>query len=215
MEIIAIIKWIFVVASVLLTVWMFRSEQAKIREIRKQGVSKEIVKEFQEQARKWTQLILFIFMALLIWMLSYDFVVQDVSTENKKLSQELAKVSLEYNNLEDNRQRLLIAQSKKSGFVKNIESHYTKVFTNYYLMRQCKVSHSDDVFIINSAMMRELALNNMGTDARKTIISAAKSDYKKLQEDLTCSDLHGRNNDIILDYQSYIITTREVLKSTF
>ena len=212
---ITVIKWVFVFASVALTIWLLMSEQAKIREIRKKGVSKEIVREFQEHTKKWAQLVMFIFMAFLIWMLSYDFVVEDVSTQNKKLSKELEKVSLEYNNLEDNRERLLTAQSKKTDFSSAIKSHYSKVFTNYYLMRQCKIAHSDDVFIINSAMMREIALNGLDKTFRNDIIRESKVGYRTLSEEFACEDLHGRNNEIIRDYQSYIITTREVLKGTF
>lgn len=215
MLLITIIKWAFVVASVGLSIWIFRSEQEEIRKLRKKNVSKEIVQEFQEQARRWTQLILFIFSAFIIWMLSYDFVVEDVSTENQKLTKQLEKISLDYNNLEDNRQRLLKAQNKKSDFAANIQSHYTKVFTNYYLMRKCELIGNDDVFIINSAMMREIALNDLDKDFRKNIISSAKTDYRNLNSEFNCEDLHGRNNEIIRDYQSYIVATREVLKSTF
>jgi len=215
MLIITIIKWAFVIASVLLSIWLFKSEQEKIREIRKRGVSKSIIADYQEQAKKWAQLIMFIFLAFLIWMLSYDFVVTDVSSENQQLSQKLEKVSLDYASLEDNRERLMKAQNKQTDFSANITSHYTRVFTNYYLMRQCELAGEDDVFIINSAMMREIALNGLGIDLRKNIITAAKNEYKTNYNDTSCDDLHGKNNDIIRDYKSYIITTREVLKSTF
>jgi len=215
MLIITLIKWAFVIASVCLSIWLFKTEQDKIREIRKKGVSKAIVQEFQAQAKRWSQLILFIFLAFLIWMLSYDFVVEDVSTENKSLNAKLEKVSLDYASLEDNRERLLKAQKKTGDFATEISSHYTKVFTNYYLMRQCKIGAQDDVFIINSALMREMALNDLGANFRKQVISKAKNDYKTSYKNFDCDSLHGRKNDIIRDYQSYIITTREVLKSTF
>lgn len=215
MLIITVIKWAFVVTSISLSIWLFKTEQAKIRELRKKNVGKDIIREFQEQAKRWTQLVIFISMAFLIWMLSYDFVVDDVSGQNAKLSQQLEKIALDYGNLEDNRERLLKAQNKKSDFSNNIKAHYTKVFTNYYLMRKCKISEVNDVFVINSAMMREIALNDMDKDLRKTIISDAKSDYRKSYKEFSCDDLHGRNNDIIRDYQSYIIATREVLNSTF
>jgi hypothetical protein len=215
MLVITIIKWAFVVASVVLSIWLFRSEQEEIRKLRKNGVSQAIIKEFQNQAKRWAQLILFIFSAFVIWMLTYDFVVEDVSTENQKLSKQLVKISLDYENLEDNRMRLLKAQNKRTDFAANIQSHYTKVFTNYYLMRLCTLTGEDDVFIINSAMMREIALNDLDKDLRKQIISAAKKEYRVLNTEFNCDKLHGRNNEIIRDYQSYIITTREVLKSTF
>jgi hypothetical protein len=215
MLIITIIKWVFVIASLCLSFWLFKTEQEKIRQIRKKGVSLQIVQEFQGQLRRWTQLIMFIFLAFLIWMLSYDFVVEDVSTENKQLSEKLEKVSLDYASLEDNRQRLLKAQSNKTDFSSNIIGHYTRVFTNYYLMRKCKISGQDDVFIINSAMMREITLNNLNIDLRKQIIDSAKKDYKLNYKEFSCDALHGRSNEVIREYQSYIIATREVLKSTF
>lgn len=215
MLIIAIIKWSFVVASVLLSIWLFNSEQKKIRKIRNSGADKAIVREFQEQSKSWMQLVLFIFCAILVWMLSYDFVVQDVSVENKKLSQELEKISLDYASLEDNRARLLKAQNKNSDFAANVLAHYRKVFTNYYLMRQCKIAAKNDVFIINSAMMREIALNNLENNFRAEIIKAAKTDYKAAYENFDCDSLHGKQNEIIRDYQNYIIATREVLLGTF
>lgn len=212
---VTIIKWLFVIAAIGFTFWLFVGEQQKIQQIRRAGVSKEILDEFSKQSRNWLQLIFFIFVAIIIWMMSYDFAVEDVTVENKKIKQELQKVSSDYANLEDNRKRLLYAQSKQADFASEIQAHYINVFTNYFLMRECKIAGNDDIFIINSAMMREILLNNASNSLRKKIIDGAKTAYKKQYPNFDCGSLYGRKNEIIRDYQSYIITTREVLKSTF
>ena len=82
-------------------------------------------------------------------------------------------------------------------------------------MRKCKIAGQDDVFIINSALMREVTLNDLDKDLRQNIINSAKQDYKQNYKEFSCDSLHGKNNDIIREYKNYIIATREVLSSTF
>ena len=82
-------------------------------------------------------------------------------------------------------------------------------------MRRCELVGKDDIFIINSALMREIALNSMPVGLRDEIFKNAKSKYIEKYANYDCSDLRGKYSDIINSYNNYVSAVREIMSATF
>lgn len=211
---IQVVKWLFIVGALWFSFHLYNSENRKLRTISKHIKDQDVMKNISSSARRRMLHLLIIFTTFIVWMISYDFLVQDVNTRNQELSEELRKTSQIYENLTDSQIRLL-ATSTKSETAQDIAEFYRSVLVNYYVMKKCNLEGQDDIFIINSAMTREMWLNNVSLNLREEIIKSAKQSFNETFSEFECSDLHGRNNEIQRNYENYIITTREVLKGIF
>lgn len=218
MENIAILvfKWVFVAAAIWLSFYHYRKEIRKINIVSKQLDDARLVRTLKSSARSRMLHFLIFFSAFIVWILAYDLVNEDVTRKNSELSQELHEASETYTNLMASQQRLVAANHGSiREVVKDTQEYYTEILTNYYVMRKCKLAGEDDIFIINSALMREIGLNGIPVSLREQIFKSAKSNYSLKYINFNCEDLHGRFNEIIDTYQNYIIAVREILSATF
>jgi len=218
MESIAILvfKWIFVAAAIWLSFYHYRREIRKINILSRQLDDSMLIKSLKSSARSRMLHFLIFFSAFIVWILAYDLVNQDVTRQNTELSQELQEASVTYANLMESQQRLVSAnQGNVRDVIRDTQEYYTEILTNYYVMRKCKLAGDDDIFIINSALMRELSLNGIPASLRDQIFKSAKTEYSLKYINFDCNDLQGRFNDIIDTYQNYIIAVKEILSATF
>ena len=160
-------------------------------------------------------LLLLIFTSFITWMLSYDFVVEEINKRNLQLTLKLEQASKIYENLSENQKRLMSEVTNSEEYKDSIHEYYTEIMSNYYVMKKCDIAKEDDIFIINSAMMREISLNNISFSLRTEILKDAKQIFTGKYIGLDCSEIHGKHNEIIRNYQKYIISTREILRGTF
>lgn len=212
---IELVKWSLILGAMWFSFYLYSSENRKLAKLNKHIDNKELIASFRRSSQRKMFLILVMFAAFILWMMSYDFIVEEVRKENSDLTSELSEASKIYENLSESQIRLLKANDS-SGFAEEISRFYTEVLKNYYVMKKCKLAGKDDVFIINTALTREMWLNNVPFSLREKIITNARNNYNN-EGFLTydCGEIHGRFNNIINNYQNYILATREVLKSTF
>lgn len=213
---ITIFKWAFVVAAVWLSFYHYRREIKKINIISKQLNDTRLVRSLKKAARSRMLHFLIFFSAFIVWVLAYDLVNEDVNRQNFELTQELQETTSTYNNLFESQQRLVSANTGNvHEVVKDTKEYYTEILTNYYVMRRCELVGKDDIFIINSALMREIALNSMPVGLRDEIFKNAKSKYIEKYANYDCSDLRGKYSDIISSYNNYVSAVREIMSATF
>lgn len=215
MLLVEIIKWLFVVTAIWFSIYLYRSENSKLQKLSKYISDQSVLSSIKRSARKRMSSLLIIFAAFIVWMMSYDFVVKEVSQKNHELSLELEKTSKIYENLTESQIRLITAKDPNKDFTQDIILFYTDVFTNYYVMRKCNLAGEDDIFIINTAMTREMWLNNVSLKKQEQIILKARKEFNKKFINFECNDIHGKYNDIVRNYENYIITTREILRSVY
>ncbi len=213
---ITIFKWAFVVAAVWLSFYHYRREIKKINVISKQLEDARLIRSLKKAARSRMLHFLIFFSAFIVWVLAYDLVNEDVNRQNYELTQELEETASTYNNLFESQQRLVSAnKGNVHEVIKDTKDYYTEILMNYYVMRRCELVGKDDIFIINSALMREIALNSIPVGLRDEIFKNAKSEYIEKYANYDCSDLRGKNSDIINSYNNYISAVREIMSATF
>ena len=214
--IIITLKWLFLAIAIWLSFFFYSRENQNISLIRKYITDKAIINQITSSARLRMGYLLFIFTIFSIWMLVYDFEVEDINKRNSELTKELSKGTGNFENLSFNRVRLIEASGDKPEEIitKDITEFYTNTVLNYFVLKKCGIAQPDDIFIINSAMLREMILNKIPLTQRDYVIKHAKQNYAIKYTDYDCDQMHGQFNSIINDYQNYIITTREILKST-
>jgi len=211
-----IVKWLFVFCAIFYAYYLYNSENSIIRLFNKHIKDNQINSELKSSARRKMLYLVLLFTAFLIWILSYDLIIEKIELKNFELTQELEKTSEKFENLSKNQQRLVAASKEPDQFVvDDVKDYYSDLFVNYYVMRKCDMTETDDMFIINSALMREIGLNNLPFELRDQVIQSAKVRYLKKFSDFKCEQIYGRYNDIIKNYQNYIVAVREVLKATF
>ena len=211
---IIIFKWLFVFSMVCLSIYHYTMERNNINMLSKHVSDRKMLSELKHSARLRMGHFFLLFTALIIWIMSYDLQNEKVTKEKDVLTHELDEASKTYSNAGLGQERLIVAQPKQD-LINDIKSYYTDLFVNYYVMRKCNMTGADDVFIINSAMIREITLNNAPISLRDKIIKDAKQTYSKKFANFGCDQMYGKYNDIIKNYQNYIITVREVLRATF
>lgn len=209
-----IVKWALIIGAIWFSFYLYNSENRKLNKIKKYIIDKEVILGFRQSSQRKMLLMLLIFAAFIIWMMSYDFVVEEVRKENTNLTAELSEASKIYENLTDSQIRLLKANDNQE-FAEDIYEFYSEVLKNFYVMKKCDLTGKDDIFIINTALTRELWLNNIPLNLREKIIKNARMQYNKNFINFNCEQIHGKYNNIINNYQNYILATREVLKATF
>ena len=215
MVIILILKWLFVLGAIVLSIYHYKLEKDKITLISKHISDNKIISQLRSSARTRMGHFLIFFMAFIFWIMSYDLEIETISKQRSELLQELKKSSDKQGDL-SNTQRLIYANNTASHDVINdVKDYYSGIFVNYYVMRTCNMAENDDIFIINSALMREISLNNIPVTVRDDIINDAKIQYSKKYSNFKCDQIYGNFNSIIKNYKNYIITTRETLKAIF
>lgn len=212
---ITIIKWLFIVGAIWFSFYLYSSENRKIHKLSKYVADKNVLNGLRRSSRRKMLHLLIIFTAFIVWMMSYDFIVEEVTQENANLTKKLSETSKIYENLTESQVRLIEAQNNGTDFSADIKEFYKEVFFNYYVMKKCDLTGQDDVFIINTAMTREMRLNKVSTNLSEDIISSARTEFSQSFINYDCSAIKGEHNDIIDNYSNYIVATRAVLKSTF
>ena len=212
---ITIFKWAFVIAAVWLSFYHYRREIKKINIISKQLDDARLVRSLKKAARSRMLHFLIFFSAFIVWILAYDLVNEDVNRQNSELSQELQETASTYDNLISSQKRLVSAKGNGHEVVKDTKDFYTEILTNYYVMRRCELVGKDDIFIINSALMREISLNSIPAGLRDEIFKKAKAAYIDKYANYDCSDLRKKYPDIITSYNNYISAVREIMNATF
>lgn len=214
---ITVFKWVFVAAAIWLSFYHYRREIKKINLISKQLDDARLVRSLKKSARSRMLHFLIFFSAFIVWILVYDLVNEDVNRKNYELSVELQDTANTYTNLFESQQRLVAANNKGDlhAVVKDTRDYYTEILRNFYVMRRCNISGKDDIFIINSALMREIGLNGMPVGLRDEIFRMAKEQYSEKYADIDCKELQEKNPDMVKTYQNYISAVREILSATF
>jgi hypothetical protein len=213
---ILVVKWAFVFGAIWIGFYHYTSENQKISLISKSVNDPKLISGLKSSARKKMFYLIFLFTAFIGWIMSYDILIENAELKNVQLTKELDQTSKKIENLTDNQLRLVEASKQPNQeIVDDIKTYYTDIFVNYYVMRKCDMTDTDDVFIINSALVREIGLNGLSFSLREQIISDAKTHYLSKFSNFQCEQIYGRYNNIIKNYQNYIIAVREVLRATF
>ncbi len=212
---IIIFKWVFIFSTIGLGVYHYKLELRKLNKISKQINNPKLISELKATARMRMIHFFLLFAAFIIWIMSYDIEIQNVNKEKTQLAGELEKASQKYANYSYNQNRLIKPKLSDQNLADDIKSYYTDIFVNYYVMRKCNLAGSDDAFIINSALSREMQLNVMPLNLRNEIISDAKTAYIKKFSNAECKQINSDYKEIINNYHNYIAAIREVLKATF
>jgi len=210
-----IFKWIFVISTIIVGVYNYKLERGKLNQIAKELNNPKLLSELRGAARTRMAHFFLLFAAFIIWIMSYDIEIENVNKEKTELATELEKASAKYSDPAYNQTRLIKPQPDDQNLVDDIKSYYTDIFVNYYVMRKCNMAGTDDVFIINSAMIREIRLNGIALNIRDEIITSAKSAYIKKFSSVECKQINTDYKDIVNNYHNYIAAVREVLKATF
>lgn len=214
---ITIFKWLFVAAAIWLSFYHYRREIKKINVISKQLHDARLIRSLKKAARSRMLHFLIFFGAFIVWILAYDLVNEDVNRQNVELNQELAQTAKTYNNLVDSQKRLVSANTAENlhEVIHDTRDYYTEILRNHYLLRRCEMADKDDIYIINSALMREIALNNIPVGLRDEIFSNAKAQYTENYNNYGCKELKSEYPDIVNSYKNYISAVREILGATF
>ncbi len=213
---IIIFKWLIVFAAIWLAFYHYRLEREKISIISKNISDPDIRRELQSNARRKMFYLVFFFTAFIAWVMSYDLVIDNVRQHNEELIRELEVTSRKFDDLSSDQQRLVEASTEPDAEVReDIKTYYTDIFVNFYIMRNCDMVETDDMFIINSALLREIGLNGMPFTLRDEVIMEAKSTYLSRFSTMQCDQIYGKHNKIMSNYRNYIATVREVLRGTF
>lgn len=214
--IITVVKWVFVAAAIWLSFYHYRKEIKKINIISHKLGDSRLVRGLKDSARARMLHFLIFFSAFIIWILSYDLVNEDVKRRNFELMQELNESSQTYDNLFESQQRLVSASKGNSReVISDTKEYYSEILTSYYAMRRCGLAGKDDIFVINSALMREIALNSIPIGLRDEIFKASKEQFIDKYSEFDCSQLNDKNSNILNSYNNYIAAVREVLSATF
>lgn len=210
-----IFKWIFVITTIGVGAYHYKLELNKLNKIARAINDPKLLSELKSAAR--TRMIHFflLFAAFIIWIMSYDIEIENVTREKAELANELEKVSQTYADSGANQDRLINPKATDQNIIEDIRAHYTDIFVNYYVMRNCNLAGNDDAFVINSAMIRELSLNHVPLALKDEILMDAKQTYLQEFSKLDCTQVKNTHKDIISNYNNYIATSREVLKATF
>lgn len=211
---ILIFKWLFIFSTIALSVYHYRLERQKLNTISKYISDPKVLSGLKSSARQRMSHFFLLFAGMIVWIMSYDLEIQHVNKQKQELTLELEKASKIYGNTDESQKRLIEANADQN-VIDDIKTYYTDVFVNYYVMRKCSLANNDDIFIINSAMAREMGLNKIDLTVRDEILKNAKSTYLKRFADIDCSQVTTKNSDITINYRNYIETVREVLKATF
>lgn len=212
---IIIFKWIFIFSTIVLSVYHYVLEREKLNTLSKYVTDSKVISQLKASARTRMTQFFFLFAAFIIWIMSYDLEIESVNKEKTELANELQNASKTYANSNDSQKRLVQAKVPDQNLIDDTKTYYTDVFVNYYVMRKCALTSPDDAFIINSAMTREIGLNNISLSLRDQIIKDSKTAYLKKFSDIDCGQIHNKYQDIITNYRNYIATVREVLRATF
>jgi len=212
---ILIFKWLFILFTVVLSVYHYALERKKLNKIAKHIHDPALLSELRASASNRMAQFLLLFAAFIIWIMSYDLEIEKVNAEKTQLANELQNTSKTYANLSESQSRLTKPKTADKDELEDIKSYYTDVFVNYYVMRKCQKTGTDDIFIINSALTREIGLNNIPLNTRDDIIQNAKTAYLKKFSNVECRQINSNYKDIINNYNNYIAAVREVLRATF
>src|SRR4029079_13903518 len=101
-----ILKWAFVISAVLFSSYFYQQENIKLSLIRKNIKDQNVIADLVRSA-KHRMLYLFILLAVFtVWMLTYDFKVEDVTKTNLELTHQLQATTGSFENLGKNVDRL-------------------------------------------------------------------------------------------------------------
>jgi hypothetical protein len=217
MLLLVIIKWLFVVAAIWLTFFHYRLEVKKINLIAKKTNDSPLIKSLKKTARSRMLHFLIFFSAFVVWVIIYDITNENVTRQNEALSTELVETTKNFDSLVKSQKRLVTAAGSGNihDLIKDTKEYYTELLTNYYVIKKCGLTGKDDIYIINSAMLREIGLNGIPISLRDDIFSNAKAVYTEKYREFSCTDLLDKYSNILDSYQNYMNAVREVLSGTF
>lgn len=217
-----IVKWVFLFSLIILSLYYYRNDLFRLSVLSRYIESPKTMYDLSSSARFRFVTQVVVCCIVIVMVLLYDKKIDSMRTEKlnseTKLATELETLRKNYNELNRYHSQstsLSAGNPRSAEIADDIKEFYEDAFVNFYVMRKCSLNNRDDMFVINSALLRELGLNGLPIDIRDNIIFSAKKKYRERYMAFSCDSIDSSTTKVFDSYKNYLLTLRETLSGTF